>query len=368
MKSAIAEPSRRNSGLYASPISSPQRLPDSSSSSGLEPAEGRPGQQRAPDDHGVRLPRPFAERAADRRGRRSSTWLVSRLPLGRLGRSDADQRELRGLRPPARGRRSPRAARPRPPRGSAPRGPARRSGCGPSLIWAFLVLVDVDADDVEPNRREQAPRRPCRRTPVRRWRSRIVSVIGCSGRHRSPAARRSRRRGSGRGRARGCQPIASRIFSIAGLAVERVLDALAVDLVVRDEHDLGARARSRRVTRSASSRIAHPLGGADVEDLARELARVHQALRARGSCPRRGRTSASACRRRAPRAARRRARCSTKRGITIPYWPLCRGPTVLKSRTITQSRLALAGGTRARGARPSPSSRRRASASAVVGP
>ena len=28
----------------------------------------------------------------------------------------------------------------------------------------------------------------------------------------------------------------------------------------------------------------------------------------------------------------------TKRGMTIPYWPLCRGPTVLKSRTITQSR------------------------------
>ncbi len=29
----------------------------------------------------------------------------------------------------------------------------------------------------------------------------------------------------------------------------------------------------------------------------------------------------------------------TKRGITIPYWPLCRGPTVLNRRAMTQSRL-----------------------------
>ena len=28
---------------------------------------------------------------------------------------------------------------------------------------------------------------------------------------------------------------------------------------------------------------------------------------------------------------------STKRGITIPYWPCCLGPTVLKKRAITQS-------------------------------
>jgi hypothetical protein len=29
----------------------------------------------------------------------------------------------------------------------------------------------------------------------------------------------------------------------------------------------------------------------------------------------------------------------TKRGMTMPYWPLCLGPTVLNSRAITQSRL-----------------------------
>ena len=29
---------------------------------------------------------------------------------------------------------------------------------------------------------------------------------------------------------------------------------------------------------------------------------------------------------------------STKRGTTIPYWLLCLGPTVLKSRTMTASR------------------------------
>ncbi len=62
----------------------------------------------------------------------------------------------------------------------------------------------------------------------------------------------------------------------------------------------------------------------------------------------------------------RQRRSGRSVGITIPYWPLCRGPTVLKSRAITQSR-PCSSGARARGTRPSPSSRRTPSAAASSG-
>ena len=137
----------------------------------------------------------------------------------------------------------------------------------------------------------------------------------------------------------------------------------AEDLLVRDERHVGATRRLR----------AHPVGEsadrdalrrADVEDLAREdVARSIRPLSAR-IVSARGRSSASASRRRGPRAARPARAAWTKRGITIPYWPLCRGPTVLKRRAIDAVEAALLVVARARGTRPSPSSRRRPSGAA----
>ena len=116
---------------------------------------------------------------------------------------------------------------------------------------------------------------------------------------------------------------------------------LPVDLVVRDVDDLGARAGALRARAVASSSIVIPLGRADVEDLAatspatpsgRASARIVSCTwqKQRVCVPSPWISSG------APGERRR-----TKRGTTMPYCPLWRGPTVLKSRTITQSRSAL---------------------------
>ena len=74
----------------------------------------------------------------------------------------------------------------------------------------------------------------------------------------------------------GSQPTALEILSIDGLAVEHVLDPLAVDLVVGDLDDL--RLRARALEHALCELVdRHDLGGADVEDLAGYAGRVHQA-------------------------------------------------------------------------------------------
>ena len=97
------------------------------------------------------------------------------------------------------------------------------------------------------------------------------------------------------------------------LPVEHVLDPLAVDLVVRDVARSPSSSPVIAITRCASSpieiRSVDPTLKISPEVVARPSAR-----RARGSCPARGRSSASACRRRRSRAAGLQARLETKRG------------------------------------------------------
>ena len=153
----------------------------------------------------------------------------------------------------------------------------------------------------------------------------------------------------------GCQPIAARIFSVDGIAVEHVLDPVPVGLFEGDERRARTRAR-RSITFLREVDDRDLLARADVEDLAGRVG-LHQPVEGANRVLTRGRSSASAVpspkiSSGSPASAR-----STKRGTTIPYWPDWRGPTVLKRRAMMQSRSRSCGG-RGRGTRPSPSSRR----------
>ncbi len=120
------------------------------------------------------------------------------------------------------------------------------------------------------------------------------------------------------------------------LAVERVFDPDLVDLVVRNEDELGLGLASARMRSARSTILIRPVEPTlkispeiDRSSISPFSARiVSETWQNERVCVPSPWISSGP-----PESA-----CCTKRGITIPYWPLWRGPTVLKRRAMTQSR------------------------------
>src|SRR5262245_42987596 len=202
----------------------------------------------------------------------SSTCEVSRLPFGRLGvptqTSESSDQEIACSTSEVADRR---------PASTASRisssTPGSTIGLRPATICAFLSALTSTPSTSCPNRARQAAQ-TVPTYPNPKIETRIVSLSAFLRRYRSAAFRDH----VGKDAVEvplGHPPDRLADLPDRRLAVEGVLDALLVDLVVRDEDDLGV-AAGRLLHAVGEVEDPHALRGADVEDVARDLARVHQ--------------------------------------------------------------------------------------------